>query len=73
MGYGELDSMIGQLKRAAIDAYMADDGFYPDLASGDAFYSKWGWAPNSYERARREWRGWGRRHKPQSLGRQHLF
>ncbi|GAA2528159.1 hypothetical protein GCM10009860_04880 [Microbacterium mitrae] len=50
MGYGELDSMIGQLKRAAIDAYMADDGFYPDLASGDAFYSKWGWAPNSYDR-----------------------
>ncbi|MEV7799102.1 hypothetical protein AB0O14_08445 [Microbacterium foliorum] len=47
--YDELSGMIGPLKRAAIDAYMADEGFSPDLVN-DGLYSYWGWLPNSYHR-----------------------
>lgn len=29
---------------------MADDGWAPDIASGESWYSFWGWLPNSYSR-----------------------
>lgn len=48
MSYDDLDSSIGALKKAAIDAFMADDGFYEDKF-GTNYYYKWGWAPNGYE------------------------
>lgn len=47
--YAELPGIVGPLKRAAIDAYMAQEGFTPDLAN-DELYSFWGWLPNSYSR-----------------------
>lgn len=48
MSYDDLDTSIGRLKKAAIDAWMADDGFYEDKL-GTNYYYKWGWAPNGYE------------------------
>lgn len=48
MSYEDLDSSVGRLKKAAIDAYMAEDGFYEDLLGENKYY-KWGWAPNGYE------------------------
>lgn len=48
MSYDDLDGAIGRLKKAAIDAWMADDGFYKDKLGTNCYY-KWGFAPNGYE------------------------
>lgn len=48
MSYDDLDNSVGRLKKAAIDAWMAADGFYEDKF-GTNYYYKWGWAPNGYE------------------------
>lgn len=47
--YSELDSIIGKMKRAAIDCWMADQSFYPAWGA-DHTYAKWGWAPYQYHR-----------------------
>ncbi len=39
----ELDTAIGKMKRAAIDSYMADAGYYP-ASPDDDWYHKWGWS-----------------------------
>lgn len=49
MSYDDLDNSIGMLKKAAIDAFMADDGFYEGNLGFANRYYKWGWAPNGYE------------------------
>ncbi|MFG6475958.1 hypothetical protein ACFXP7_06170 [Microbacterium sp. P06] len=48
MSYDDLDDAIGKLKKAAIDAWMADDAFYKDKLGENKYY-KWGFAPNGYE------------------------
>lgn len=47
--YAELDTIIGQMKRAAIDCWMADQSFDPDWLD-KSYYSKWGWMENIYRR-----------------------
>jgi len=44
-GYAELDEIIGKMKRAAIDCWMADQGFDP-VWGNEGTYAKWGWAPS---------------------------
>ncbi|MGO2746724.1 hypothetical protein [Microbacterium sp.] len=57
--YEELPGIIGPLKRAAIDAYMADQSFTPDIGSPESYYSFWGWLPNSYDRPNTNGEGGG--------------
>jgi len=59
VSYDDLDNAIGKLKKAAIDAYMADDGFY-ESKLGNNLYYKWGWAPNGYEMPSSSGEGGGR-------------
>lgn len=47
--YAGLDDLIGRMKRAAIDCWMADQGFTPNWGN-DMIYSKWGWMLNFYNR-----------------------
>lgn len=47
--YDELDSIIGKMKRAAIDCWMADQSFYPAWGNEET-YCKWHWAPYQYFR-----------------------
>ena len=48
-GYEELSDIMGQMKRAAIDCWMADQSFYPSWGN-DQIYAKWGWMLNFYNR-----------------------
>lgn len=47
--YGNLSGTIGGMKRAAIDCWMADQGFIPHYGN-DKLYAKWGWMLNFYNR-----------------------
>ena len=47
--YENLATVIGQMKRAAIDSYMADQGFNRYWYN-DTRYAKWGWARHFYTR-----------------------
>lgn len=47
--YGELPDIIGKMKRAAIDCFMADQGFHPNWGN-DQIYAKWGFMLNFYNR-----------------------
>ncbi|MGO1851302.1 hypothetical protein [Microbacterium sp.] len=47
--YGEIESIIGKMKRAAIDCWMADQSFYPAWGNEET-YCKWHWAPYQYHR-----------------------
>lgn len=47
--YDNLSDTIGKMKRAAIDCWMADDGFYPNWGN-DQIYAKWSWMLNFYNR-----------------------
>lgn len=48
-GYEDLEDTIGKMKRAAIDCWMADSGFYPNWGN-DMIYAKWGFMLNFYNR-----------------------
>lgn len=47
--YNDLGTIIGQMKRAAIDCWMSDQGFYPAWGNEET-YCKWHWAPYQYFR-----------------------
>ncbi|MEX0159110.1 MULTISPECIES: hypothetical protein [unclassified Microbacterium] len=47
--YSELPDIIGKMKRAAIDCFMADQGFHPNWGN-DQIYAKWGFMLNFYNR-----------------------
>lgn len=49
MTYEELSAFKGKMYRAAIDCWMADQGFTPP-GGADHTYAKWGWAPFQYHR-----------------------
>ncbi|MDA4893222.1 MULTISPECIES: hypothetical protein [Microbacterium] len=57
--YGELDTIIGQMKKAAIDCWMADQDFDPTWGNADWSYNKWGWAPYQYRRPAADGSGGG--------------
>lgn len=57
-GYAELDEIIGKMKRAAIDCWMADQGFDP-VWGNEGTYAKWGWAPYQYFRPESDGSGGG--------------
>lgn len=57
-GYAELDEIIGKMKRAAIDCWMADQGFDP-VWGNEGTYAKWGWAPYQYFRPEADGSGGG--------------
>jgi hypothetical protein len=48
--YKDIGTIIGQMKRAAIDCWMADQDFYPSWGNEDWSYNKWHWAPYQYRR-----------------------
>lgn len=55
--YSDLSTIIGEIRRAAIDAFMADQGWHPHFAD-ENFYALWGFAgANSYTRPSTS--GWG--------------
>lgn len=56
--YANLDAAVGKMHRAAIDCYMADDGFYPNWGN-DMLYSKWGFMLNFYNRPDENGQGGG--------------
>lgn len=47
--YENLDYIVGRMKRAAIDCWMADQSFDPWWANR-GYYAKWGFLRNMYER-----------------------
>lgn len=47
--YEDFSLLIGRMKRAAIDCWMADNEFYPTPAN-PTIYAKWGWMLNFYNR-----------------------
>lgn len=47
--YDELESIIGKMKRAAIDCWMADQDFFPTWGN-ESSYNKHGWLPYQYFR-----------------------
>lgn len=47
--YADLSNIVGKMKRAAIDCWMADQSFYPNWGN-DQIYAKWGWMLNFYNR-----------------------
>ncbi len=47
--YDDLSNIIGKMKRAAIDCWMADQSFYPTWGYEET-YCKWHWAPYQYFR-----------------------
>lgn len=57
--YSELSSIIGKMKRAAIDCWMADQEFYP-VSGNEGTYCKWGWAPYQYFRPDENGNGGGK-------------
>lgn len=57
--YDELDTIIGKMKRAAIDCWMADQGFHP-VKGNEGTYCKWGWAPYQYFRPADDGTGGGK-------------
>ena len=56
--YEELDSIIGKMKRAAIDCWMADQSFSPHWGN-DMIYAKWGFMLNYYNRPEADGSGGG--------------
>ncbi len=42
--YGDLTTIIGQMNRAAIDCWMADQDFFPTWGYEET-YTKWHFAP----------------------------
>ncbi|MFE1646762.1 hypothetical protein ACFM35_14370 [Microbacterium sp. P01] len=56
--YADLSGIVGQMKRAAIDCWMADQGFYPNWGN-DQLYAKWGWMLNFYDRPAEDGSGGG--------------
>lgn len=56
--YEDLDTIIGEMKRAAIDCWMADQSFYPAWGN-EGTYCKWHWAPYQYFRPAEDGSGGG--------------
>lgn len=56
--YEELASIIGKMKRAAIDCWMADQGFFPAWGN-EQTYCKWHFAPYQYHRPEEDGSGGG--------------
>lgn len=56
--YEDLSTIVGQMKRAAIDCWMADQEFYP-VSGNEGTYCKWGWAPYQYTRPAEDGSGGG--------------
>ncbi|RLP82026.1 hypothetical protein D9V34_09385 [Mycetocola lacteus] len=54
----DLSELKGKMKRAAIDCWMADTGFYPHIGNSK-IYAKWGWMLNFYNRPDENGRGGG--------------
>lgn len=56
--YGDLTTIIGQMKRAAIDCWMADQDFFPTWGYEET-YTKWHFAPYQYFRPAADGSGGG--------------
>lgn len=56
--YEDLSVIVGKMKRAAIDCWMADQDFYP-VKGNEGTYCKWGWAPYQYWRPAEDGTGGG--------------
>jgi hypothetical protein len=56
--YGEMSDIVGKMKRAAIDCFMADQGFHPNWGN-DQIYAKWGFMLNFYNRPNPQGEGGG--------------
>lgn len=56
--YDNLATIVGQMKRAAIDCWMADQGFYPTWGYEET-YCKWHFAPYQYFRPAEDGSGGG--------------
>lgn len=63
----DLEALRGKMHRAAIDCYMADDGFLPNWIDG-SYYSKWGFVPYHYRRPSEDGVGGGEQDKGTSAG-----
>lgn len=58
--YGEISTIIGEMKRAAIDSFMANQGWFVDYEYSDR-YALWGFIPSWYRRPEENGEGGGER------------
>lgn len=58
--YSELGTIIGHMKRAAVDAFMGEQGWIPDYEYPDR-YALWGFIPSWYRRPTEDGEGGGER------------
>jgi hypothetical protein len=56
--YDDLSTIVGQMKRAAIDCWMADQDFFP-VWGNEGTYAKWHFAPYQYFRPEADGSGGG--------------